>query len=345
MAAQDKTEPRPVTGMFTYMADSVEKSLFRNGKVIARRNKGGVDEEPVGLHFSPQPMEVLNARLGIAVDGAPHREHNTFDAHGFELRPDPLHQSGLGDFDFNDNGRIVSEYYAHCAKLVKEATGAEHVFAFDHNVRSTAPDAGKRHIAGGNTVVSPAAVVHGDYSLTSAPQRLRDFTLPPKANDTLSGVLPDGHSLLSSALVERALAAGGRFGIVNVWRNTRWEPVQKAPLACCDPQSIETDDLVVFEIHYVDRIGENYFAKKAETHRWYYYPEMTRDEALLLKTWDSAGLLGRSQGKQSDKGSSTCTFSFHSAFRSTTEDPDAPDRESIEVRCIVIWPPETPSKL
>ena len=48
------------------------------------------------------------------------------------------------------------------------------------------------------------------------------------------------------------------------------------------------DDLVVFEIHYADRIGENYFAKHADAHRWYFYPALTRDEALLIKQWDSA---------------------------------------------------------
>ena len=32
------------------------------------------------------------------------------------------------------------------------------------------------------------------------------------------------------------------------------------PLALCDAQTVEPDDLVVFEIHYADRVGENYFA-------------------------------------------------------------------------------------
>merc|ERR1719498_2308027 len=134
-------------------------------------------------------MKVHDARLGVASNGTANRKHGTLATHGFELQADPLQQCGLGDFDFNDNARIVSEYYAHCAEVVKKATGAEHVFAFDHNIRSTAPDAGTRHISGGNTVVNPAAVVHGDYSLTSAPQRLRDLAMPPKSNDTLSKVL------------------------------------------------------------------------------------------------------------------------------------------------------------
>ena len=38
--------------------------------------------------------------------------------------------------------------------------------------------------------------------------------------------------------------------------------------------SVDPDDLVVFEIHYEDRVGENYFAKHADRHRWTFFPLM-----------------------------------------------------------------------
>ena len=93
----------------------------------------------------------------------------------------------------------------------------------------------------------------------------------------------------------------------------RWPP---HPLALCDALSVEPEDLVVFEIHYADRIGENYFAKHASGHNWYFYPELTRDEALLIKQWDSQGEFARSNGGDGDGngGGGPCTFSFHSAF-------------------------------
>ena len=93
---------------------------------------------------------------------------------------------------------------------------------------------------------------------------------------------------------------GRRFAIINLWRNIAEEPVATHPLALCDAQSVHPQDLVVFEIHYQDRVGENYFAKHSQTHRWYYYPAMTRDEALLIKQWDSAGSLARSRGAYPD---------------------------------------------
>lgn len=124
-----------------------------------------------------------------------------------------------------------------------------------------------------------------------------------------------------------------------MWRNIAFEPVATRPLALCDASSVRPDDLVVFEIHYSDRIGENYFARHRDGHRWYYYPGLTRDEALLLKQWDSAGPLARTNGVHSDASDSDapCTFCFHSAFEDPTSADDAPERWSIEVRCVALY--------
>jgi hypothetical protein len=183
-------------------------------------------------------------------------------------------------------------------------------------------------------------MVHGDYTLTSAPQRLRDLSKPPTTNDTLRTVLGEGQSLINPEMVERALGNDGRFAIINVWRNIAKEPVATHPLALCDADCVQPEDLVVFEIHYKDRIGENYFAKYSPRHRWFYYPHMSGDEALLIKQWDSEGKLARTKGAEGDAGAgdqAPCTFSFHSAFEDPATPPDAPDRWSIEVRCIVIY--------
>ena len=172
--------------------------------------------------------------------------------------------------------------------IVRAHTGARIVKAFDHNVRSATGKLSGRRIAGGQQVQRPAHVVHGDYTLTSGPQRLRDLANPPTVNDTYRTQLADGETLLDEADVTRALGAG-RFALINLWRNIADEPVATNPLALCDAASVHPDDLVVFEIHYADRIGENYFAKHADAHRWYFYPALTRDEALLIKQWGFGG--------------------------------------------------------
>ena len=86
-----------------------------------------------------------------------------------------------------------------------------------------------------------------------------------------------------------------------------------------------------------DRIGENYWSKYNLGQKFYSYPEITRDEALLIKQWDSRGQLAQSDGEKPDhQGNGICTFSFHSAFHEPSTPADAPDRWSIEVRCMVI---------
>ncbi len=193
-------------------------------------------------------------------------------------------------------------------------------------------------ITGGQQVQGPAHTVHGDYTLTSAPERLRQLSKPPGKNDTLRSIIGDTKSLLPVHTVNDALS-NGRFSIINLWRNIVQDPVEINPLALCDASTVMPEDLVVFEIHYADRVGENYFAKHNPNHNWYFYSRMTRDETLLIKQWDSKGGLAITNGKSSDSEHlyDPCTFSFHSAFDDPNTREDAPDRWSMEVRCIVIY--------
>jgi hypothetical protein len=282
-----------------------------------------------GVLLEPREMLIRNARR---LTGA---EQCTLNSNGFELRIRSLSHDGI---DFLDQNEVVRNYYPHCAEIVQEAAGAR-AFAFDHNIRSASGKQNQRRIAGGQQVQGPAHIVHGDYTLTSAPQRLRDLTKPPTGNDTLRQILGKDRPLIRPELAAPALEGAKRFAIINVWRSIAREPVVTNPLALCDSQSVEPDQLVVFEIHYQDRVGENYFAKYSPRHQWFYYPSMTGEEALLIKQWDSAGTLSRSRGAASDASdkNAPCTFSFHSAFEDRATPPDAPDRWSIEVRCMVLY--------
>ena len=327
--AIEPTPGRVRLGAFRYMQPSVESSLYRNGKVLTRRDLDGSDSGRAGVDLEDREMAVIDARA------LPPSRQPTLAANGFELVERPTADP---DLDFLDHEAVVGAYYPECAEIVRAATGAATVAAFDHNVRSATGKSGKLRIAGGQQVQGPAHLVHGDYTLTSAPRRLRDLARPPSLNDTYRTALAEGGTLLDPEAVERA-TGDGRFAIVNVWRNVAREPVATRPLALCDAASVRPEDLVVFEIHYQDRVGENYFAKHDSRHRWIYWSAMTRDEALLIKQWDSAGELARSEGRRADAdgGGRPCTFSFHSAFEDPATPPDAPDRWSIEVRCAALF--------
>ena len=147
--------------------------------------------------------------------------------------------------------------------------------------------------------------MHTDYTPTSAPRRLLDLTQKPKTNDSYAAFRSPEEKdkpLIPIKLVENC----SRFCMINVWRSVSDEgPIQQYPLAVCSSNSLKyPEDFVVFEIHYKDRIGENWFIRdtlpskedsrtdnssNTSHHQWYYFPHMKKSEALIFKQWDSQG--------------------------------------------------------
>jgi len=334
-----------VSATMMYCSETTEPSLYRNGKLGVRRDAEGTDHS-LGKK-DPQSKFMGEARHRVELQDARKADPPmSLHTNGFEMQPRP--SLPIDYYSWEDT---VHKYYADCETAVREATGARWAFAFDHNVRSLGRSKKQDRQAGGSVagqglVQQPARIVHGDYTLRSAGERMSQLAKPASKNDTLRDVLK-GAPLLPPEVVAAAAAPGGRWGIINVWRNIAATPVQAYPLALTDGKTVHRNELVTFEIHYADRVGENYFAKHSPKHEWYVYPELTRDEVLLLKTWDSAGTLARSGGTVSDCDGAPrapCTFSFHSAA-DTPPPPGCPDRESMEVRCFVVWGPSTECKL
>jgi hypothetical protein len=281
------------------------------------------------------------------------------DVNGFQLQrnEDNDIMGMLQEIDFCDQDDVVDTYYPMCEQLVADCinkastitTPIAYVSAFDHNVRSNdhssvgkiKPSSHMMKDGGSNTersapqVQNPAGIVHADYTVVSAPRRLHDLSNPPKLNDVLRPKLicQNRKSLLDPNVVQEALNGKRRYAFINVWRSIDKEnPVKDAHLACIDSLTVGRDELRTFQIHYTDRVGENYFVCPSSNdirHSWYYYPDMTLEEALLIKQWDSCGDIA--------DGSKRSTFAIHSAFLDPTAPKDAPSRKSIEVRVIVIW--------
>ena len=78
------------------------------------------------------------------------------------------------------------------------------------------------------------------------------------------------------------------------------------------------------DLVYRDRTGEVYAAAYNPDHHWCYYPRMQKHEVVLLKCYDSAHD-GRAR------------FTVHSAFEDPGTPPEAPARESIEVRTLAFF--------
>jgi hypothetical protein len=109
---------------------------------------------------------------------------------------------------------------------------------------------------------------------------------------------------------------------MNLWRPIG-NVVEKWPLALCDARSIANGDLVATDLVYPDRVGEIYAMQFNPGQHWFHFPRVTPDEAILIKVYDSAEGVAR--------------FAAHGAFEDPGSRPDAPERESIEARSLVIF--------
>ncbi len=253
-----------------------------------------MSERPVYYTYTPPPgaqwRNTKGDRRTLAVhDARVEAPGSDLDQEGFVLA-----RLATAAEDLFEADAIRGVYYSEVEALVKGVTGAERVVAFDHNLRS-----GRTNAEGENIGMGPVRYVHNDYTEASGPQRVRDL-MGDAAED----------------LLQR------RFAVINVWKPITG-PVREAPLAVCSAESMQLQDFVPTSLEYPDRSGEVYSVTFRPSHRWFYYPDMQADEALLLKCYDSDTARAR--------------FTAHSAFDDPTSPEDPPSRESIEVRALAFF--------
>ena len=256
----------------------------RDAELVYVPSKGGGDTTEHIGTFHLQQGELRNAR---------HLACPNLDVEGFQLV-----QQSTAVGDFQNNTQLAETWHKEVRSLLLNVTGASRVEVFDDTLRSASL---QQQQARG--IREPATIVHNDYTARSGIKRLRDFFCDD----------PDE--------IERLLQR--RFAIINVWRSTAG-PVMNHALAVCDATTIQPDQLVAIERRAEERVGELQTALFDEKQRWYYYPQLQIDEAILIKTFDS-DTEGRTR------------FTIHTAFADPTAAADLPPRESIETRCFVFF--------
>jgi hypothetical protein len=212
------------------------------------------------------------------------------DANGFILVE---HRTAMRDFF--DPKELKQVYYPEVEALIKRVAGASRVIVFDHTLRS-----GSETEREARLIREPVLSAHNDYTEWSGPQRVRDLM---------------GDE--AEKLLER------RFAIIQVWRAIA-DPIRSNPLAMTDARSVAPEDLLVAERRYPNRIGQTYRLRYNPAHRWFYFPEMRRDEAIVFKVFDSLKD-GRAR------------FTPHTSFDDPTTPPGAPPRQSIEARALAFF--------
>jgi hypothetical protein len=245
----------------------------------------GSDAPPSNIRHEPHRVRIHDVR--------PIASGIALDRHGFAVVEQ---QSAVHDFWDDDEVRGV--YYPEAERFLADVTGASRVFIFDHQQRRRVPSLADRSPDGPR---QPATRVHVDHTAKSGPQCVRDL-LPDEAEELLRG----------------------RVQVINLWRPIRG-PLRDPPLAVCDAQSIDPDDLVPSDLVYPHRVGETYSVTYNPAHRWYYVPEMRVDQTLLIQCSDT-------------KTDGRARSIPHTAFTDPTTPPDAFPRESIELRTLVFHP-------
>ena len=197
--------------------------------------------------------------------------------------------------NFFDAEELKAVYFPEVARLIAQTSGASKVVIFDHTLRS-----GDEEEREAKLIREPVLSAHNDYTEWSGPQRVREIM-----GDEAEGLLKR------------------RFAIIQVWRAIN-KPIESNPLAIADAASVVPEDLMVAERRYPNRVGQTYRLKHNPKHRWFYFPRMKRDEAIVFKVYDS-----EKDGR--------ARFTPHTSFDDPTSPPGAAPRQSIEVRAFAFF--------
>lgn len=214
------------------------------------------------------------------------------DREGFQIVP---HRSAVADFA--DREAVASVHMREIEELVQAQTGADFVHVGSPGLLRFSEKSGR---AGSLDNSMPARFAHIDISDSTA---LRFGQQGAK---------------------DRPYTRCAHY---NVWRAIS-APPQDVPLGFCDARTLSPEDLIVAEAIF-DAPGkpewsfESLVVAHNPAHRWMYFPNMTRDEAVLFKTHDSDPVRAHHVS--------------HVAFDLPDCPADAPPRVSIEMRATAYW--------
>ena len=239
--------------------------------------------------YAPTTVTITNGR--------PHADDFGLDRSGFTLL---RHTSAVDDF--GDPAQLDGIYQAEASELVKRTLGADEVVALGWVIRRA-----RQALDGAQP---PASDVHVDMH-------------PGRAHDRMTAASPRGEPY------QRAV-------MTSLWRAFS-PPPQDWPLALLDYRSVDDTEGEPNLLLFVDRLPDpdnvpdiedpdsrpagSIFAS-APHHRWWFFPDLTADEALLFKLHDS--------------DHSVAWRTPHTAFEASYA-AEANPRESVELRTIAFF--------
>jgi hypothetical protein len=262
---------------------NVSAPIAYAGRGVPRPRYHANDASRDVLEIVCEQMEILDAR----------RLGVRLEQNGFELI---VHRSAVSNF--SDRDAVAALYRAEIIELIAELSGADHI------------------------VVNSPGILR--FSERSAQSGVLDNSRPARFAHV------DVSDSTAATFAQRAAPAGRelkRYTHFNIWRVIS-APPQDVPLAVCDARSVQAQDLIAADAIF-DSPGkpewsfEGIVVAHHPGHRWHWFPDMHRDEALVFKTCDS------------DSRSPHCVP--HVAFDNPLCTAPCAPRASIEMRAIAMW--------
>ena len=270
---------------------TVEAPINYLGAMTERPKFHAQDHGRDNLRFDTHVMPITDARQ--------FREPPSLQRQGVDLVASP---TAVRDFRDPDEVRWV--YLAEVEQLVLRVTGASRVEV----------------LAGGGLVRFTERSPHFGAGMNTQPARFPHVDFTPATSPGLA------ENVFGTLRTE--LKPGQRLEGYNIWRAISGAP-QDVPLAVCDARSIAREDLVEGDGVYDEGDPsawwelEAYLLRYSPRHRWLYFRDMRKDEALMFRSYDNAP--GWRAGVP------------HTAFDDPSCPPGAPARVSVEARAYAMF--------
>ncbi|KAF4966971.1 hypothetical protein FSARC_5410 [Fusarium sarcochroum] len=299
------------TGVFNYIDPT--SSVDANGKQIKPWSKVDVDQTSFSRKL--QERDVVNIRSAASIKAF------DVDLSGFDVFKSPAKET-----EFTDDAAVRDGYYGEVEALLRERIPEiKKVVIFDHTIRRREKSSPRQ----------PVQQVHVDQTPGAAEARVRRHTDSSETEELLKG----------------------RYQIINVWRPIG-HPASDFPLAVVDWRSTKPEDMIKVDLLYPKRDdgddddrgkevladesthqstegyevkGETYSVAPNDGHKFYYAKDMTPEEVMLIKCFDSKSEV-HPGGRHGLAG-----YTPHTAFVDPNTPADAKGRQSIEVRCLVFY--------
>ena len=255
-------------------------------RYLAERWRGSIERPRI---LDGKSRRANTEKHGVSVVNARFQgQPKRIDKNGFEL---VNFKSPISRFDQDD--LIKQTYYPAVANLVKVRMGASEVYVTHHLIRTEdKADFNKAY----------ARFVHCDYDLKTARQK--------------------SFNLLKDKGKNPSQYEHAQFAWYNTWQPFD-NPVYHNPLALLDAETIESEDIVSYLYAGNGKDFESSIPLFNPNHVFYYYAEMTTEEALIIK--------------QQDTREGYAPVAPHTSFVDPTSDDSAPPRRSIEVRMMAVF--------